>query len=159
MVTESEADLTLCRVNAHAPSRPFVLDTSILVHAVRRDHVWSRIQARYQLLVIDPTPFVCVVSAGELRSLSLLREWGERKREQMEFVLGYFQVTSIDHPDIITSYAAIDSHFQRRGRFLGKNDVWIAATAAALGGHLLTCDRDFDDLDPAFLTRTWIDPS
>lgn len=141
------------------PVSPFVLDTSILLHAVRRDRVWTRIQARYQLLVIDPTPFVCVVSVGELRSLALLREWGDTKLEQMSFLLGYFQITDINDPHVIEAYAAIDSHFQRRGRLLGKNDVWIAATAVAVGGHLLTCDRDFDDLDPAFLARTWIDPS
>lgn len=141
------------------PARRFVLDTSILVHAVRRDGVWERIQAEYQLLVADPTPLVCVVSVGELRSLALLREWGDAKLDQMAFLLGFFHVTDINDPRVIEAYAAIDSHFQRRGRFLGKNDLWVAATTVAVGGHLLTCDRDFDDLDPAFLSRIWIDPS
>jgi tRNA(fMet)-specific endonuclease VapC len=138
---------------------PFVLDTSVLVHAVRRDRVWQRIQAEYKLFLVAPTPLICVVSVGELRSLSLYREWGPAKREQMNFVLGSFAVADINHPDAISSYAAIDSHFQRQGRSLGKNDLWIAAITAALGGHLLTCDRDFEDLDTRFLSPTWIDPS
>lgn len=41
---------------------------------------------------------------------------------------------------------------------MGKNDLWIAATAAAMGATLLTTDRDFDRLAPRFLSRIWIDP-
>lgn len=137
----------------------FVLDTSVLIHAVRRGAVWDRIQSRYRLFAVEPKPVMSVVSVGELRSIAYQREWGRAKRDQLDFVLGYFRQTTIDNPVLIENYALIDSHLQRRGRAMGKNDLWIAATAAALGGHLLTCDTDFDDLDPAFLARTWIDPS
>jgi len=41
---------------------------------------------------------------------------------------------------------------------MGKNDLWIAATAAVTGATLLTTDRDFDKLAPRFLAREWIDP-
>ena len=53
----------------------------------------------------------------------------------------------------------VHSHFQIQGRSLGKNDLWIAATAHATNACLLTTDRDFDDMDPLFITREWIDPS
>jgi predicted nucleic acid-binding protein len=137
----------------------YVLDTSILVHAVRQDRVWGHIQAKYQLFLVEPTPIICVVTVGELRSLALLRGWGQRKLDQMEFLLDVFKVADINDVRVIDSYAAIDSHYLRQGRSIGKNDLWIAATSAALGGHLLTCDRDFDDLDVRFLARTWIDPA
>jgi tRNA(fMet)-specific endonuclease VapC len=137
----------------------FVLDTSVLIHAVRRGSVWDRTQSRYRLFAVEPKPVMSVVSVGELRSIAYQWEWGRAKRDQLDFVLGYFRQTTIDNPVLIENYALIDSHLQRRGRAMGKNDLWIAATAAALGGHLLACDRDFDDLDPAFLARTWIDPS
>jgi tRNA(fMet)-specific endonuclease VapC len=137
----------------------FVLDTSVLVHAVRRGPVWDRIRSRYRLFAVEPRPIISVVSVGELRSLAYQREWGQAKRDQLEFVLGYFRRMTIDTPAVIEAYALMDSHLQRRGRVLGKNDLWIAATTVDVGGHLLTCDRDFDDLDPAFLARTWIDPS
>ncbi len=42
---------------------------------------------------------------------------------------------------------------------LSKNDLWIAATAKAMGLTLLTTDRDFDPLHPTLITRTWIDPA
>ncbi len=137
----------------------YVLDTSILVHAVRRGRVWDRIRARYNLLAVEPRPVMSVVSVGEMRSLAYQRGWGREKRDQLDFLLGYFRRMSIDTPAVIEQYALIDSHSQRRGRSLGKNDVWIAATTVDLGGHLLTCDTDFDDLDTRFLARTWIDPT
>ena len=36
------------------------------------------------------------------------------------------------------------------------NDLWIAATAKATGAVLLTCDHDFDWLNPATITVYWI---
>jgi len=42
---------------------------------------------------------------------------------------------------------------------MGKNDLWIAATAHVTGATLLTTDKDFDHLDPQFLVRVWINPA
>jgi predicted nucleic acid-binding protein len=58
----------------------------------------------------------------------------------------------------LDAYAEIDDHSRRNGIAMSKNDVWIAATARAAGARLLTTDRDFDHLSPAFLARDWIDP-
>src|SRR5437899_307404 len=76
---------------------------------------------------------------------------------QMECFLGYFQRVSIDDLEIIRAYSVIDAHAQRIGRQLGKNDAWIAATASITGARLLTTDKDYDWLDPLFLSRDWID--
>ncbi|MEL7220555.1 MAG: PIN domain-containing protein [Bacteroidota bacterium] len=40
---------------------------------------------------------------------------------------------------------------------MGKNDIWIAATASALKIPLITADRDFKHLDGDFLELIWID--
>jgi tRNA(fMet)-specific endonuclease VapC len=77
----------------------------------------------------------------------------------MEFCLGYFDQIPIESQQLVETYAVIDAHFQKKGQPLGKNDLWIAATATATGARLLTTDRDFDALDPLFLSRDWIDPS
>ena len=42
---------------------------------------------------------------------------------------------------------------------LDSNILWIAATAHATGARLLTTDRDFDTLDPHFLSRDWVNPA
>ncbi|MGL4512267.1 MAG: PIN domain-containing protein [Lacipirellulaceae bacterium] len=43
-------------------------------------------------------------------------------------------------------YATIDVFSRSVGRRMGKNDAWIAATAAATNSILLTTDADFDHL-------------
>lgn len=140
------------------PVVPYLLDTNVLVHFVRGSDLWVWIRGRYDLLATHPRPLISVVTVGELRSLALLYGWGQAKLDQMEFCLGYFKTVTIHDPVIIDRYAVIDSHFQSRGHVLGKNDLWIAATAAATGTRLLTIDRDFDRLDPDFVSREWIDP-
>lgn len=52
------------------PSPRYLLDTNILVQAVCGGEVWDRLRDEYQLLLIDPTPLICVVTVGELRSLA-----------------------------------------------------------------------------------------
>jgi tRNA(fMet)-specific endonuclease VapC len=132
------------------PSPRYLLDTNILVHLVRQGAAWQRIREEYQLLLIEPTPLISVVTAGELRSLAYQWNWGAAKRDQMEFALGYFHT--------VTAYAVIDAHFQRQGRSVGKNDLWIAATTVVSAATLVTADHDFDDMDPLFLTREWVNP-
>jgi tRNA(fMet)-specific endonuclease VapC len=137
----------------------YLLDTNILVHLVRGDAVWARVRATYQPLLTGARPMISVVTAGELRSLALQFNWKTEKIDQMEFYLGYFKRVSIDDAEIIRAYSVIDAHTQRIGQPLGKNDVWIAATASVTGSRLLTTDKDFDQLDSIFLSRDWIDPS
>lgn len=43
-------------------------------------------------------------------------------------------------------------------RNMGKNDLWIAASASVLNAVLLTTDKDFDHLDEEFLEVIYIDP-
>ncbi len=44
-------------------------------------------------------------------------------------------------------------------RSMGKNDLWIAATAHASGAVLVTTDRDFDHLHGIWLNREFVDVS
>lgn len=135
-----------------------ILDTNILVHFVRSSPVWEQARDRYQLLTVEPRPIVSVVTVGELRSLAMQWKWGDKKLSQVDFALGFFQNVSISNDELIRSYALIDAHCESIGQPLGKNDLWIAATAASLRIRLLTTDRDFDRLAPQFFARDWIDP-
>ena len=69
----------------------------------------------------------------------------------MEFVLGYFITVPVDTHEQVLMYSELDNHCLERGRIMGKNDLWIATTAALTDARLLTSDRDFDLLEPAFL--------
>lgn len=136
----------------------YLLDTNILVHYVRASTLWERVRDKYQPLTTEPRPIISVVSEGEIRSLATQWEWGQKKPDQMEFALSFFKVTTIHEPKLIHAYAVIDAYCEEISQPLGKNDLWISATAAVRGARLLTTDRDFDRLVPRFLTRNWIDP-
>lgn len=140
------------------PPGPYLLDTNILVHYVRRNALWERVRASYNLLLVEPKPVISVVTEGELRSLALQFGWGPQKLDRMEYALSFFDRVTVDHPKVIGRYAAIDAAMVADGRRLGKNDLWIAATAAATGSRLLTTDTDFDPLSPKYIALGWIDP-
>jgi tRNA(fMet)-specific endonuclease VapC len=136
----------------------YLLDTNIMVHYVRGDAVWAKIREEYQLFIVEPTPIISIVTAGELRSLALQFKWGNAKLDRMEFALGYFDEMPIESRKLVDAYSKIDAFTQSIGQSMGKNDLWIAATAVIFDARLLTTDRDFDRLDPLFLTRDWIAP-
>lgn len=139
-------------------TQDLLLDTNIIVHFVRNSKLWSRIRNAYEPFTRERTPIYSVVSDGELRSLAMQRDWGHQKLDQIDFCKGFFNAHTIETRRLIRAYAAIDSFSESVGRSMGKNDVWIAATAAVTGATLLTTDRDFDHLGPRFLTVQWFDP-
>ena len=130
-----------------------LLDTGVLVHIIREDRTGIFIRDTYAPLLADPRPLISVVTEGEIRSLAYQWKWGREKREQMRFLLDYFDRAPIERDELLDAYAIIDAHSESVGRPMGKNDEWIAATAHVTGRRLLTTDRDFDPLHPAFLTR------
>jgi tRNA(fMet)-specific endonuclease VapC len=78
----------------------------------------------------------------------------------MEKLFPQFVITDINIESIIRQYAEIDAYSQGTltgkplgisARNMGKNDLWIAATASALDLTLLTTDKDFEHLNGVFL--------
>lgn len=134
----------------------YLIDTNILVHLVRGDEVGHRLRNNYSLSFLEPRPLISIVSEGELRSLVYQFRWGTSKAEQALFYLSYFKRVSIDRQEVYEAYAAIDAYSVSVGRSMGKNDLWIAATAHVMGATLLTTDRDFDHLTPQFFVLEWI---
>ncbi len=136
----------------------YLLDTNILVRLIRQDALGQYINLTFKPLVTEPRPIISVVTEGEIRSLAYQWSWGKFKKEQMNFLCGFFGRHTIDSPDVLEAYAAMDSYSESVGRAMGKNDVWIAATAYVTGATILTTDRDFNHLHPQLMTREWIDP-
>ncbi len=135
------------------------IDTNILLAYVRGKQLYAKIEAQYQLTTSKTAPIISVVSAGELRSLALQFAWGEARRQEMERQLSYFTVVPLPFSRVISVYAEIDDYSRRSGVTIGKNDLWIAATASVTGTRLLTTDKDFDHLHGIYLERDWVDPS
>ena len=135
---------------------PDLLDTNAFVHLIRNDTVGQRLKHERNLLLTHLVPAYSMVTDGEIRSLAYQFNWGRDKIEQMHYYLQYFRRLPIDTPEVVEAYAVIDSYSKGIGVSMGKNDVWIAAVAHFTGFELITTDRDFDHLQPAFLTRMLI---
>lgn len=138
----------------------YILDTNILLHYLRASAIASKIDLNYNPLSVDNEAIVSVVSVGEIKAIAKINHWGRNRLEQFELLLDELIVTDIHSEDILERYAEIDafSHGKLLGRPLGmssrnmgKNDLWIAATASILEATLLTTDLDFKHLHPTFL--------
>jgi tRNA(fMet)-specific endonuclease VapC len=137
----------------------YLLDTNILLAYVRGGSLYTFVETKYALWTMTPAPLVSVVSEGEIRALAEEFAWGTGKRRLMEHLLARFTIIPLPFANVIDAYVQVSEYCRRAGRVLGKNDLWIAATAMATGATLLTTDKDFDPLDPALLPREWIDPT
>jgi predicted nucleic acid-binding protein len=97
-----------------------------------------------------------VVSHGELWALARRNNWGENKRSFVRRnILDNVVTVELSQP-VIDAYVELDyasSSHPTGARNMGKNDLWIAATARAAGATLITTDKDFDHLHPALIKR------
>ncbi len=137
----------------------YLLDTNILLAYVRRGDLFQRIEAAYALTSAVSVPGISIVTEGEIRALADEFSWGKAKREVMETLLAGLTVHPLPFANVIENYVEVAEYSRKAGRVLGKNDLWIAATAKTTGATLLTTDKDFDHLAPALLARDWINPA
>jgi predicted nucleic acid-binding protein len=143
----------------------YFFDTNaILIYL--RDHekkVW--LDENYDPLGEGNTAIISVVVVGELESIALRNNWGQKRIEALEVFLRKFLIADINSRDIIKRYAEIDAFSQGKlkektlgesSRNMGKNDLWIAATASIINSKLITSDKDFNHLNEKFLNLIMI---
>ena len=146
----------------------YILDSNILVHAVRESNLFLALNKRLKLTHPLTKTLISTVTIGELYSLSVRNRWGLRKKEKLEMLFTEFNVFPVsDNRSLHEHYADIDAFSQSnhpilrlRGsaRKMGKNDLWIAATTSISDGTLLTTDGDFNHLHNVFFKVEYIDP-
>lgn len=132
-------------------------DTNILLHIARDKSRGERIRT-----LVNPerkVEYISIVSAAELQSLAEQNGWGERRKENIRQLLGDLNIVNIEGESIIEQYVNIDVFSQGKhkmhrligsARNMGKNDLWIAATACILQFELITTDKDFSHLQSFF---------
>lgn len=125
---------------------PYLLDTNVLVALVRAGALGQHIDETHKPRRARFRPLISVVSVGEIYSLARQFGWGPKKIAEFTKLLDNLVVEDINAPEILAAYGEIDHASRASGRPMGKNDVWIAATARVTGATLLTTDRDFDHL-------------
>ncbi len=138
---------------------PLLLDTNILLAYIRWGLLGHYIEATYNLYTLQPTPIISIVTEGEVRALALRHNWGVVKLAELQRLLNSVTIVPLPYRNVIDAYARIDHHCVQNGLVVGKNDLWIAATAHVTGATVLTTDRDFDPLHGLFLQRDWVDPA
>ncbi len=119
-----------------------LLDTNIVIKHIRKE------------LIYADSSFISIVTVGELKAFAKKKNWGENKLQLLKKNLDVLSVIDISH-HITDVYAEIDAfsqglHSDKRlnvsARNMGKNDIWIAATAYFFDIPLQTNDNDFDHL-------------
>jgi predicted nucleic acid-binding protein len=136
-----------------------VLDTNVVVNLARGKATGQAIDRAYGLRARQDRPLISVVTVGELFSFAAQFGWGRGKVEALKRIIEELVIVDIRNQTVLEKYAEIDAYLIKKGRRIGDNDLWIAATAAAAGAILLTSDKDFDPLHDVFLTRIYFDPA
>jgi tRNA(fMet)-specific endonuclease VapC len=146
----------------------YLWDTNILLHYLNNSATAKQIQKHYNLLSATNQQIISIVSVGEIKSLAKRRKWKKDKLNRLFNLLERFIIADINVAEIIERYAEIDTFSQgklinksinfstRRMRKdirinMGKNDLWIAATASVLQVPLITMDKDFKCLNKVFI--------
>lgn len=141
-----------------------LFDTNMLLLLLRQDPRWDNLQSTYDFN--QSFNFISVVSLGELYSIGLQNNWGIKRLAQISKLQEEFVVADIHVESIIQKYAEIDAFSQGKlsgkslgatSRNMGKNDLWIAASASVLQLRFFTTDRDFDHLAQDFIDLERID--
>ena len=144
----------------------FLLDTNVLIQMVRGKKTYF--VERFSLDDPSNISVISLVTSADVLSFSMQYRWGEKRWQDAQKLILEFPPTDINDPNIIKRYAEIDTFSKGKllsrpligsSRTMGKNDLWIAATASVINATLITTDKDFDHLDPHFLKVAFVEPS
>ncbi len=135
----------------------YVLDTNILLIWLKDPVRKKVVEESYGPLNYGNTPIISAVTIGEMRSLALKNSWGDRRIKIVEDLIEELVIVGVQYSELFDAYARIDAFSQGKlaannisARNMGKNDLWIAATAMVTNSRLITADKDFKHLDGAF---------
>ena len=139
----------------------YILDTNILLLYIRDNSTKEFIEQEFNPFGKGNNPIISVVTIGEIKSIATRNKWGIRRLKILDKIFTKLIITDINSGDVIDLYAEIDTYSQNKldhkplgltARNMGKNDLWIAATAASIDGVLLTTDKDFEHLNNVYFT-------
>lgn len=149
----------------------FLLDTGMLLGLTRKATWARRTLDRLHLDDQETATFTSVICHGELLALAEKNGWGEERRTELANTLAKVPTLDINKQAILNAYALIDAWTHGKSVTaphnasppepaiaMGKNDLWIAATAHASKATLLSTDKDFDHLNDVWLKRIYVDP-
>ena len=103
----------------------------------------------------DDNVSLCVITRGEVLFGIERLAVGRRRTELEDKANRLFAVIPCEATPVAAGdrYASLKREQQRRGLPLDENDLWIAATALALGTPLVSGDSDFQSIEELNLVR------
>jgi tRNA(fMet)-specific endonuclease VapC len=124
----------------------FLLDTTAFSDLMR-EH--PQIDARLASLSSTDRVVLCSVVRGEIRYGIERLPQGNRRQSLETKAAKLFTILPCEPVSEVAGdyYAMIKLARQRKGLTLDENDLWIAATALALGAVLVSQDSDFHHID------------
>lgn len=146
----------------------YLLDTNILVIYSRSSSIAKQIESDHQIFDGKHNLAISVVTIGEINSLTEQHNFGLRRQNDIKKLLDKVFKIDINVHKIMKAYGKIDAYSQgkfkgkslgKSARNMGKNDLWIAATAHAFDMVLITTDKDFEHLNESFIKVKYIDIS
>jgi len=138
----------------------YFFDTNAILIYLKDREKKDWLDKNYDPLGNENTAIISVVVLGELESISLRNNWGQRRIKNLKIFLQKFLIADINSRDIIERYGEIDAFSQGKlkdkplrdsSRNMGKNDLWIAATTSITNSKLITSDKDFRHLNGKYL--------
>ena len=142
----------------------YLLDSNIILIFSKNDEVAANLEAKYQIFSGDNRLGISIVSKGEVEASILKSGLGTKRRERIRELMNHLTEFGIHFEEVINAYAQIDAFSQGKlgeghkftSRNMGKNDIWIAATASVFNLTLITTDKDFNHLKEDYLDLIYI---
>ncbi len=124
----------------------FLLDTNAFSDIIQER---GNIAARLTALSPMDRAVICPIGRGEvLYGIELIPQGRRRQELEAKAARIFARVDFEPVPEAAGDYyARIKRTRQRQGLALDDNDIWIAATALALGATLVSRDSDFQRID------------
>jgi len=143
----------------------YLLDSNIILIYSRNDKVARDIEAKYKIFSGDNRIGISIISRGEIEASILKAGLGEARQKRIKDLVNRLTEFGIHFEEVIKKYAEIDALSQGKlkssknrftSRNMGKNDLWIAATASFFELTLVTTDKDFHHLRDGYLKVLYI---
>ncbi|CAN7748849.1 MULTISPECIES: type II toxin-antitoxin system tRNA(fMet)-specific endonuclease VapC [unclassified Variovorax] len=130
----------------------YLLDTNICIYIAK--HNPATVRARFEQLSADVLA-MSVITLGELQ------HGAEKSQARSKALAALRQLQSAIQVEPLTQavgqhYGQIRSVLERKGQYIGNNDLWIAAHARAEGWVLVTNnEREFSRVDD-LAVENWV---
>ncbi|MEL7222731.1 MAG: type II toxin-antitoxin system VapC family toxin, partial [Bacteroidota bacterium] len=117
----------------------YLLDSNIVIIYSRDNKISEAIEKKYKIFSGDNRLAISTVSLGEINATIKKLNVGEKRKDKIKEILDRVNEFSINFKEVIDRYGDIDAYSQgklkvKKGKFssrnMGKNDIWIAATAS-----------------------------